>query len=50
MRLIYWEITLKLAHIMNEKLCNVDVVFDNFREFIMIEFPSLSRYAQKSAE
>lgn len=50
MRIIYWEITLKLAQIMNEKMCNVGVVFDNFQEFIMVEFPPLSKYAQKSAE
>ena len=31
MRIIYWEITLKLSQIINEKMCNVEVVFDNFR-------------------
>lgn len=31
MRIIYWEITLKLSQIINEKMCNVDVTFENYR-------------------
>lgn len=41
---------LKVADLLNEKMCNVSKKFENFKEFIVIEFPPLEKFSQDTIE